>query len=110
MLYIIRDLMFIFLSIIGIIEIVRAVVLYFMKTKNDNDVFIVVPVYGHNDSVEILLRHTAARVKWFGGTRINKVLCLDCNTDNETKTICKKICDEYSFMEFKESIEINSSN
>ena len=107
MLYIIRDLLFIFFSIIGIIEIVRNIILYLMKTTSDKDVFIVVPIYGHNESAEMLLRHTAVRVKWFGGSRINRILCIDCNADEETKIICKKICKEYPFMEFNDRIELN---
>ena len=106
MLYIIRDIMFIFFAIVGLIEVIRGIILYLMQTKYDKDVFVVIPIFKNNDSVEMLLRHTAIRVKWLGGSRINRVVCLDCDTDEETKLICEKICEEYEFMEFDSEIEI----
>lgn len=45
----------------------------------------VVPIRGHDEEAEIVLRHAAARVKWAGGGRFKKVVCLDCGMDDETK-------------------------
>ena len=62
MLYIIRDIVFIILAIIGLVQIARSVVLFFMRSKKDGDVIMVVPIRGHDEEAEIVLRHAAARV------------------------------------------------
>ena len=105
MLYIIRDIVFIILAIIGLVQIARSVVLFFMRSKKDGDVIMVVPIRGHDEEAEIVLRHAAARVKWAGGGRFKKVVCLDCRMDDETKKICDTVCSDYDFMELKESPE-----
>ncbi len=105
MLYIIRDIIFILLAIIGLVQIARTVVLFFMRSKKDKDVIMVVPIYGHDEEAEIVLRHAAAHVKWVSGGRFKKVVCLDCGMDEETKKICKTVCRDYDFMEMKEAPE-----
>lgn len=104
MLYIIRDVIIIALAVIGLVDLVRMVVLFFMRTKNDKNIFMVVPICGHEECAEILLRHAAARLKWMGGGRINKIICLDCEMDEETRKICEKVCEEYEFIEIKDTI------
>ena len=59
---------------------------------------IIVPISGHNEEAELLLRSAASRVKWMGDTQ-QKVICLDCDMDEETRAICAAISKEYSFME-----------
>ncbi len=103
MLYIIRDIIFIILAIIGLVQIARSVVLFFMRSKKDGDVIMVVPIHGHDEEAEIVLRHAAARVKWVSGGRFKKVVCLDCGMDDETKKICDTVCRDYEFMELMES-------
>lgn len=109
MLYIIRDVIFIFFAIVGVLDIVRNIALFLMRTENDKDVFIVVPIFDNFESVEMLLRSVASRVKWIGGGRFNKVLCINCNADDETKLICEKVCDEFPFMEFVEKIDLEQN-
>lgn len=55
MLYIIRDIVFIILAIIGLVQIARSVVLFFMRSKKDGDVIMVVPIRGHDEEAEIVL-------------------------------------------------------
>lgn len=105
MLYIIRDIILVLLAIIGLAEVARVIVLFFMRSKKDKDVILVVPISGHDEEAEIVLRHAAARVKWVSGGRFRKVVCLDCGMDEETKKICSLVCGDYDFMEMKKSPE-----
>lgn len=100
MLYIVRDIVFILLAIIGIADVARIVILFFLHSKQDKTVALVVPIEEHTEDIEHLLRSTAAKISFMGRNRWEKVICLDCGADAETKTICKKICTEFPYMEF----------
>ena len=104
MFYIIRDILFIILAIIGLIDLVRMVALFFLRTESDKNMLFVIPIEGHNGEAEALLRHAAARVKWFGGGRFRKIVCLDCGMDAETRKICELVCKDYPFFEIQECI------
>lgn len=104
MFYIIRDILFIILAIIGLIDLVRMVALFFLRTESDKNMLFVIPIEGHNEEAEALLRHAAARVKWFGGGRFRKIVCLDCGMDAETRKICELVCKDYPFLEIQECI------
>ena len=56
----------------------------------------IVPICGHNEEAEYLLRSAAARVKWADNGRERRVICLDCGMDLETRMICEKLV--HSFM------------
>lgn len=88
----------VFLVIIGLVEVFRMISFLFLRTKGENDIMIIVPVCGHNEEAELLLRSAAARVKWTGGMSQQKVVCLDCGMDEETKAVCDTISQDYSFM------------
>lgn len=101
----IRDIFFIFLVILGLVELIRMILCRLLKTKADKKLLILVPIRGHCEDAEILLRSAAAKVSWVYSGAIEKVICLDCGADEETREVCKKICDEYTFMEYKTKVE-----
>lgn len=100
MLYIIRDIILGLLVVIGVVEITRMIIMYFLRTDFDKDFILVVPIKGRNEQAEQMLHHAAARIMWTGGRRIEKVVCLDLGTDAETREICKKVCGDYPFMRY----------
>ncbi len=89
----------VFLVILGLVELFRMAAFQLLRTKGENDIMIIVPVYGHNEEAELLLRSAAARIKWTGGMSQQRVVCLDCGMDEETKEICDTISKDYSFMD-----------
>lgn len=105
MLSALRDIIFIFLSVLGLVDLIRIAMCHFFKTKSDENLIILVPIRGSSNDAEILLRSAATKAMWVYGGAIEKVICLDCGADEETKKICMSICDEYPFMEFKDKIE-----
>lgn len=104
MLYIIRDILIILLVIIGLVDVVRTVILFFMNYKGKNEIMVIVPIKGHNEEAEIMLRNAATRIRWYGGGCFQKVICLDCGMDEETKNVCKNMCSEFPFIEIKNGI------
>lgn len=97
------NIILIILATIGLVEIVRAIVFMLFKTREENEIMILVPIYGHNEEAEILLRSAATRVSWFSGLKKQKVVCLDLGMDSETRKICDIISTEYEFMEVYDS-------
>lgn len=96
------DIIFIFLSVVGLIELIRILLCRLFKTKNDNSIVILVPINCGANDAEILLRSAAAKAKWVYCGAIERVVCLDCTADKETRDICKKICNDYPFMEYRQ--------
>ncbi len=105
MLTALRDIIFILLSLLGLVDLFRIIVCRLFKTKSDKNLIILVPVKSNSEDAEILLRSAAAKAMWVYSGAIERVICLDCGADEETKRICRRVCDEYSFMEYKDSIE-----
>lgn len=108
MLYIIRDIIFVLLAIIGLAEVASTVIMAFLHSKHDKSVILVIPLKDHMDDIEQLLRSTAAKVRFMGKRRWEKVVCINCSADRETLDICSKICDEFPFMEIVEKKDIVS--
>ena len=105
MLAILRDIFFIFLIILGLVELIRMVLCHLLKSKAVKNLMILVPIRGHCEDAEVLLRSAAAKISWVYSGAIEKVICLDCGADEETRQLCKKICEEYPFMEYKTKVE-----
>lgn len=104
MLSVLRDIFFIFLSVLGLVDLIRIAMCHFFKTKSDKNPIILVPIKSNSNDAEMMLRSAAAKAMWVYGGAIERVICLDCGADEETKKICMKICDEYPFMEFTDKI------
>jgi hypothetical protein len=97
------------LAILGLIEVFRIITLICLRTKDESSVIIVVPIKGHNEQAEFLLRSAAARLKWLGAVGKQKVLCVDMNMDAETRKICEIIKREYQFIDICFSDEFEKS-
>jgi hypothetical protein len=87
------------LGLIGVTELVRLIVFWMLSPGRGEKMLIVVPVTGHDEEAEFVLRSAAQRAKWMGGKDEKRVLCVDCGMDEETRRICETICREYRFME-----------
>ena len=85
--------------IIGLVEVIRSIVLFVLRPKGEDTAMTIVPICGHNEEAEYLLRSAAARVKWADNGRERRVICLDCGMDLETRMICEKLVHSYGFME-----------
>lgn len=93
------NIVLIVLVIVGLVEIFRVFVFMLFKTKQENEIMILVPICGHNEKAEIILRSAAARVDWLDELRKQKVVCLNLGMDSETLKICNIVSREYEFME-----------
>ena len=88
------------LAAAGLVEIIRSIIFFFLSEKDESGFIMIVPVYGHDEEAEYLLRSAAVKTKWISGMKKRRVICLDCGMDAETRAVCERICALYSFMEF----------
>lgn len=89
----------IFFALIGIIQIIRGIIQATVRSKDDKEIILIEPICKHQENAEYLLRCAAWKVMWMGRFAPDKVICLDCNMDKETKRMCRLVCSEYPFME-----------
>ncbi len=92
------DIVCVFLLIIGLVEVIRYAILKIMTVKDDSNELLVLPIYGHNEEAEFLLRSAATKLRWNDLNNEKLIVCLDCGMDEETKHICNTISLEYDFM------------
>lgn len=89
----------IFFALIGLFQVCRGIVQALSKSKDDKEIILIEPICKHQENAEYLLRNAAWKVMWMGRFAPDKVICLDCNMDNETKEVCKLVCRDYPFMD-----------
>lgn len=104
MLSTIVDIFFIFLAVLGLVDLIRIIICKLFKNKGDKELIILVPIRGGKEDAEIMLRSAATKAQWVYSGSIEKVICLNCGVDEETKKICINICNDYPFMQYRESI------
>lgn len=89
----------IILVILGFVDLIRSLTFLFLKIRGCSANIIIIPVKGHNERVEFLLRSAASKIRWMSPIEKSHLICLDCGMDDETKKICNLICDDYDFMD-----------
>lgn len=96
------------LSIVGLIEIFKIIsVLFFCPKEPDENTVTLIPIYGHKEGIEMLLRSAIANAKWFGCAKNNQIICLNLGADAETYKICKIFSEEYDSIELYSLEEFN---
>lgn len=102
--YIIRDVIFILLAIVGIADIAKIILLWLLKSDGDKNVVVVVPLTAQTDNAEQLLRCTMARTEYCGKGRWKKIVCVvDDSVNDESKEICRRLSHDYPIITVKDS-------
>lgn len=96
------------LAIVGMVEIFRIISLTVFKTKDDGNAIFVIPMFGHNEEAEMILRNAVSNLKWLNSVVDRRIVCLDLGMDSETRYICDLIKREYNFIEIYSLEEFNN--
>ena len=88
---------FMFFFIVIILEFFY-ITLLTTKFKNYNQTFTIIPIYGKNSNIELLIRKHVFKVKLLPFKKDNITICLDLGMDQQTKKICEIMRDNYSFI------------
>ncbi len=88
------------LAVVGLVEVFRVVsLLPFNKNDINNNTILLIPICGHNEEIEMILRNAISNAKWLSSMGNQKIVCLDLGMDEETSRICEIICEEYELVE-----------
>lgn len=96
----ISQIIIILLSIAGIVYIWKNFLIFILRSKNDNAVYVIIPINDSLDCAEQLVRSTAERTILMGKSKWDKVVCVDYGCNEMTKIIIEKLCKEYSFLDY----------
>lgn len=88
-----------FLAFIGLIEIFHLISLALFRSKSSINSIAVIPMYGHNEDAEYVLRNAASRISWINGSGSKRIICLDVGMDDETRQICDIFSKEYDYID-----------
>lgn len=86
------------LVLLGLVYVMRLIMMQLLSPEKESDFVILVPLSGHREDTELVLRSAAARVRWFGRRRM-LVTVLDCGMDEETRQLCRRLCREIRYAE-----------
>ncbi|NLG93332.1 MAG: hypothetical protein GX485_07250 [Clostridiales bacterium] len=88
MLEIIAKLFFVFLAILGAVEIIRSFISWTLRPQHHaGKLYLVLPIEGHDEEAEMLLESSIEKLKWIRGEE-KMLICLDRGMDEETRKIC----------------------
>ena len=82
------NVVFALFAIVGIVELFRVLLFRILKIKQIGKLYFVVPMKGHNEEAELVLRSAHERIQWLPDCEA-EVLVVDCGMDEETKQICE---------------------
>lgn len=83
------------LSTLGLVEVVRHVVMWAYRTKDETQTIVLVAPLGAGDC-EMCVRAAAERLSWMEKRRTCRLICLNRNADPEVAEICQHLQGQYS--------------
>ncbi len=101
------NILLVLLAAFGLTEVVHLLVLKVIATGRSGQMVIIVPVAGHHEDIEYVLRSAAQRLKWMDGKEDAQIYCLDYGMDSETLRICRMVSADYGFMRIVQPEQLN---
>ncbi len=89
----------VFFLIMGLVETCRLLLLWLLRPEKMEEAALVVPLTGHVEDAEYLLRSAAQSFQWDRTRCPKRLLCVDGGMDQETREICLHLQRELSFLE-----------
>lgn len=93
-------------ALIGVIQVCRGIVQAVTRSHDEREIILIEPIRKKQEDAEFQLRNAARKVMWMGRFAPDRVICLDCNMDSETRKLCKLVCSEYPFMQLCSKDEV----
>lgn len=98
----------VFFLVMGLIETCRLLLMWLLRPEKIADSILVIPMCGHVEDAEYLLRGAAESIRWEKHKRPRRFICVDGGMDRETKEICKHLQKELPFLEICRQEELGS--
>ena len=91
----------IFLSLIGIIEIISYLIYHLMSVKNECSTLIITPINSDSD-YEMIIRSAMEKAKWMGTLRPQKIIIVTNGVNEDTMESIKTMIYGYDYIEIME--------
>ena len=95
MLQIMGTAILILLVLLGITELCRILVRFFLQVDQEQEMCLTLRFYGHREDAEYRLRSAAAQLRWTNGRKNCEIRCIDCCMDMETRKVCEILARKY---------------
>lgn len=82
------------LALYGCAELIRRLACFVMTPTKGTAGILVIPVAGHREDIEYIIRSAAVREKWYYRRGTGPVLLVDMGMDDETRLLAERICKE----------------
>lgn len=82
------------LALFGCAELIRRLVLRVMAPSGHEGGILVIPVSGHREDIEYIVRCASVRRGWGRGPDSRPILILDAGMDGETRRLAEAACAE----------------
>lgn len=82
-----------FFSAVGIVQIMAWIKYLLLKPEQKVTAYLMLPVSGHVENIEQLLRYYCHRLEWdLPSAGVEKLVIVDEGMDDSTSEICRKFC------------------
>lgn len=98
-----------FCVIYSLIDIAaRVISVFFNSDLHKNDVFVVVRVKNQEDKIECIIRSLIWKtLSRRGGGKLPIILIVDVGSDDRTREICMRLCEDYRFIYYTTESKYN---
>lgn len=86
------------LAIWGIVDLIRRLEQYLLSGKEKQYHIVVIPLQGHVENLEYIVRCAASQNLWHNKAMDAEVVLLDQGLDNESKAMCRSLCRDDSII------------
>ncbi len=88
------------LALYGCAQAIGRVALYLCRPCRQTPAVLLLPVSGHREDVEDLVRSTAMRYRWAQDMTGGRILLVDAGMDEETRRLAQAVCERIPQVEF----------
>jgi len=96
---------FMLFAVVGFVEVVKSVWIFFLSTHELKG-RLIIPLKGEIDDVEIKLRSICSRIKWDNNCFFSEIVIVDEGIEPHTKAICEMLCEDYNEISIKNEMSI----
>ena len=89
---IVGSVLLVLLCAAGLTAVLQSFCTWLLAPGKEKAMLRLVPMRGHCEDAEQVLRSAVQRVRAMGGADRKTLLCVDCGMDDETQEICARFC------------------
>lgn len=96
----IQNICIILLTSAGLIYIWKIFLIFILRNKYDKGIYVIIPLIDTCENTEQVVRSAAERTLLMGKSKWDRLVCVDYGSNEETKEIINRLCNEYNFIDY----------